>query len=138
MTTLEPEIRRLIAWLAKHMIPPSDTMPGANQIDLAEAPLNLVLKYRPDLASRLCSLPAVHPGDDCKAYLRLLEARQPVLYQALLHAILGAYYMHPEVKRRLGYHGQQALTLPRGGFGGEELIEQLLSQPPRYRDPAGR
>lgn len=35
------------------------------------------------------------------------------------YLVCGAYYLHPTVKAALGYHGQEALTLPRGGFGAE-------------------
>lgn len=136
MTTIGPEIRRIVGVLAETMIPRTAEMPGAHDIALSDAPLDRVLKHRPDLAPMLDALPELAPHETAAAYLAKLEAQQASRYQALLQAVLGAYYMHPEVKRRLGYAGQQALTLPRGGFGGEDLIEAVLEQPPRYRDPA--
>lgn len=136
MSTLGPERRAFVAWLAERMIPRSPTMPGAADLSLAHVPLDRVLKHRPDLTAALDALPDRNQGETVDAYLSRLETQAAGAYLALLQAVLGAYYMHPEVKRRLGYHGQQALTLPRGGFGCEELLELVLSQPPRYRGPA--
>ncbi|MFO1171362.1 MAG: hypothetical protein U1E49_10385 [Hyphomicrobiaceae bacterium] len=136
MTAIGLETRRAIAMLADVMIPRTSAMPGAHDIALADAPLDRVLKHRPDLAPMLDALPELGPNETVEAYLTRLDTAEGRLYQALLQAVLGAYYMHPEVKRRLGYHGQQAVTLPRGGFGGEELIESMMSQSPRYRNPA--
>jgi len=42
---------------------------------------------------------------------------------------------HEDVRALLGYDGQQAQTLSRGGFGAEELVLKLMEQPKRYRDP---
>lgn len=136
MSTLGPDRRAFIAPLAEAMIPRSQGMPGASDIALVNAPLDRVLKHRPDLATSLDTLPDAADDESAEAYLARLEERTPNAYQALLQAVLGAYYMHPEVKRCLGYQGQQAQTLPRGGFGGEDLIEPLLGQRPRYRDPS--
>lgn len=133
MSTLGPELRAFVASLAECMIPRSPTMPGAVELSLAHAPLDRVVKHRPDLAMALDALPDLAAGESATDYLVRIEEQAPHSYQALLQAVLGAYYMHPEVKRRLGYHGQQAMTLPRGGFGGEELVEQVMSSPPRFR-----
>ena len=135
MTTLGPETRLLIAKLATQMIPRSSEMPGASDIALAQAPLDRVLRHRPDLADFLEALPEIGSDEPSEEYLHRLKIKNPPACHALLQAVLGAYYMHPEVKRRLGYQGQQALTLPRGGFGGEELLEQVMNMPPRFRDP---
>lgn len=136
MITIGPETRRLISTLAEVMIPRAQEMPSAHDIALAEAPLDRVLKRRPDLAVTLDLLADMEMAETSESFLLQLETSHSQLYQALLQAVLGSYYTHPEVKRRLGYFGQQALTLPRGGFGGEELMEHMLSQPPRYRNPA--
>jgi hypothetical protein len=49
--------------------------------------------------------------------------------------VVGAYTLDPAVKRRLRYDGQRALTLPRGGFGGEDLLLLMMESSPRFRDP---
>ena len=48
--------------------------------------------------------------------------------------VAGGYYMHDQVRRLLGYAGQEALTLSRGGFGGEDLIDPMLARGPIYRE----
>lgn len=138
MTLLDPEARQRIATLAERMVPRSQDMPGASDLALAEALLDRVLEHRPDLRHHLEALPDLGTASSADVYLSRLEVQDPSSYQALLQAVLGAYYLHPEVKRRLGYYGQQAMTLPRGDFGGAELLEQMMSKPPRFRDPSRR
>ena len=53
----------------------------------------------------------------------------------LLTAAAGGYHMKEDVHRRLCYPGQLALTLPRGGFGGEDLVDPVLKRGPIYRKP---
>lgn len=132
---LSADARTRIAGLADAIVPRSAEMPSASDVDLAGEPLDKALKARPDLVAMLERLPEREPQQAPAAYLDDTARSDAAAHDALLQAVLGAYYMHPEVKRRLGYHGQQALTLPRGGFGGEELIEQVMSSPPRYRRP---
>lgn len=49
----------------------------------------------------------------------------------------GAYYLSPEVRKRIGYPGQQAQMLPREGIGVEDLLEGMLDAPKRFRHPGG-
>ncbi len=135
MTSLSPGKRQLIARFADTLVPATAAMPAASELDLAAAPLDRVLGYRPDLVIHLEALPDLPAGLDCAAYLNALQQEHLPLFDALLQAVLGAYTIHPEVKRRLGYQGQQALSLPKGGFGGEDLLEAMMARPPSFRVP---
>lgn len=133
---LDAKTRHLVAELADALVPRTATMPSASDIGLMAGPLDLVFRSRPDLVPALERLPPLLSGEAASGYLLSLEREHTPEYEALLQAVLGAYYMHPGIKQRLGYYGQQAQSLPRGGFGGEELLEEMLAQPPRYRDPS--
>ena len=131
--SLSPAQRARLAEVAAALVPPGATMPGAADIALARegGPIERVLRVRPDLAVPL----AAALDAACGLSVEQLAAERPDAVRVLLQVVIGAYYLDPEVKRRLGYDGQQALTLPRGGFGGEDLLALMMESPPRYRDP---
>lgn len=133
LDVLEHE-RRALAGIAEVLIPRADGMPSAGDLDLVNRPLDRVLRARPDLALPIKRLAAECGGDPRQAVLSL-ELRDPQLFEALLQAVLGAYYMDRRVRALISYPGQRALTLPRVGFGAEDDLIVMMSQPPRYRDP---
>jgi choline dehydrogenase-like flavoprotein len=134
---LTPERRGRLSALAAVLIPAAGGMPGASDIALLrEAGLvDRVLALRPDLVGPLAAALDAAGTVEPRAAIERLEAERPDAFSALLQVLVGAYYLDPEVKRRLGYHGQQALTPPRGGFGAEDLALAQMERPPRYRDP---
>jgi hypothetical protein len=136
------ERRTTLARLADAIAPAAAGMPSASDISLARESglIDRVLALRPDLARRLPALldalldaPA---GAEPDAALARLQADDPAGLDALMQAVAGAYYLDGQVKRRIGYRGQEALTLDRGGFGGEDLLLAMMERPPRWRDPA--
>jgi hypothetical protein len=94
-----------------------------------------VLALRPDLAGApdriLATLPEAFGPDDIEA----CAAADPPGFEALLELVFGAYFLSPAVRRAIGYDGQQALVLPRDGFGAEEEAVAMMAAPPRWRDP---
>ena len=67
--------------------------------------------------------------------LQRLESNELPDFRKLVTVACAAYYGDPVVRKILGYSGQQALTLEKGGFGAEELVLEMMEQPKRYRDP---
>ena len=110
-------------------------MPSAGDIDLANAPLDKVLRARPDLLEPLCRLLDSFGSDAMEIAVPSLERDEPQAFEMLMQVVAGAYYMDAHVRSLLGYDGQRALTLPRSGFGAEELLMEMMESPPRYRDP---
>lgn len=131
---MTPERRTVFAGLAEVLIPAAHGMPGAGAIGLAGAPLDRVLRARPDLAAPLAAVLDGLAG-------QVPEAAIPGLPQAELELLMvaagGAYTLDPSVRTLLGYPGQQAQTLPRAGFGAEDLFMDMADAPPRWRDPDG-
>ncbi len=124
--------RAALAAVADFLVPRTERMPGAGDLGLF-APGGLadrVLAYRPDLAVALDSLldtPLPPPA-----------GMSPAALSILMQVVAGAYYLHPEVKRLIGYAGQEAQSLGRGGIGGEDLLARMMERPPRWRAvPAG-
>lgn len=133
MTALAATQRAVLAALADAIAPAAGLMPAASSIGLAEpgGTIDRVLALRPDLAA---ALPAILAATDCDAD-GALDRLDPAQRAVLLECVAGAYYLHPEVRRLIGYAGQEALGLGRGEIGGEDLLAAMMQRPPRWRRP---
>lgn len=107
-------------------------MPSAGDIGLAGAPLDRVLRARPDLSALLASLMDSLPDQASGMAVQSLSA---AALELLMVVAGGAYTLDPRVRAVLGYPGQEARLLPRAGFGAEDLVAAMLDAPPRRRDP---
>jgi len=133
MTFLDPSQHATLLMLADALVPEAHGMPSAAHV-LADGRLTArVLKLRCDLAAVLPSildrLRGIAPTDALPA----LEYDEPAAFEVLFQVVASGYYLDAEVKQRLGYDGQQAHGLSRAGFGGEDLVERMMSRPKRYR-----
>lgn len=117
------------------LVPAAGPHPAFTAADPDESLIARVLRIRPELAGVVERALSALPPDPGPADLDALAAREPGLTQALLELVLGAYYLSPAVRAAIGYDGQQALSLPRDGFGAEDLALELMASPPRWRDP---
>ena len=135
---LTPARRQVLAAVADVIAPTTGEMLSASAIDLAGEPVERALRARPDLAPPLQLLLdrlVNQPPTDLTRWLDRLHTNE---ISILMQVVAGAYYMHPAVRRILGYAGQDALTLPRGSFGGDEMLWEMMQSPPRYRVPNDR
>ncbi len=132
--TIAPPLRERLALLA-------ETMPAPREVDVAAGQLELVLASRPDLAPALRrALEAPGPEAGPVGFVEALRVADPDAYDALVVAIVGGYYLHPEVRRRLGYPGQVASPLPAAGLPAyveEGLLERVYERGPIYRPTPG-
>jgi hypothetical protein len=103
--------RETLAGLADVLIPAADGMPSASQAGATGALLDEVVRVRGDLEEPLATLTAAAAGKDPGAEVERLKAGEPELFEALTTAIAGGYFMSDDVRKRLGYPGQQALEL---------------------------
>lgn len=119
--------------LADVIVPGFQQMPSASAVGLAGDPVDRVLRMRPDLKIALERLLDTLAGTEPAETMRSIAAQDPAALEVLMQVVVGAYCMEPRVRDALGYSGQQALTLDRGGFGGEDLLLAMMDSPPRYR-----
>ena len=119
--------------LCNVILPASGPMPAAGSLDLAKRELALVRKLRPGLEAALLRLLAQCPESVTPGWFDDCAGKCPEDCRQVVTLVCAAYYLHPEVRRILNYPGQRALTLPRGGFGQEELVIEMMSGPKRYR-----
>ena len=126
---LTEQQRETIARIAAAVFPGDASQPAAADIELQAAPIDRVLRSRPDLAANFQRVIEAFHGDADAFLQELAEAD----YANLMTVLCAAYVMDDSVRNALGYDGQQALTPNRGGFGCEELVAEMLEQPKRYR-----
>lgn len=134
---IDEGLRRRLAAVADGLIPESDGMPAPSSVDIGGHQLDLVLESRPDLSDALRrALDDAEGVDDAVAWLESLRTGAPASYDALVTAVVAGYYMHPEVRRRLGYPGQVAQQVSIDRFPDymeEGLLERVYERGPIYR-----
>jgi choline dehydrogenase-like flavoprotein len=123
--TIRPNIdralRRRLNRLADALIPATDAMPGAGDIDVAGPLLDRVLAARPDLAEPLIEALA-QPVEDPQA---ALDASDRSALRTLRYVVAAAYYLDSDVRSKLGYPGTVATPVRALDFP-EYLEEGLL------------
>ncbi len=135
--SLDAAQRGVLAAVADRLIPDAHGMPSARDV-ITEDRLRFVLGVRPDLAAPVRAALRPELGDDPEARLATLERDEPAHHAALLLAVVGGYYTDADVRARLGYPGQQALSLEswEAPYIAEGLVDRVRARGPVWRDPA--
>jgi hypothetical protein len=128
-------LRELFVAVAAVVLPGNDRQPSAVDVDIGGPPLDRLLSSRPDLESRLTSILKNFVTEEFSTPEEFVESLNSPDLRILVTALCGAYFLIDKVQQTVDYAGQQALTLDRGGFGGEELALKQMGLPKRYRDP---
>src|SRR5262245_15607510 len=134
---IDERLRARLAAVANRLIPATDGMPAAGSVDIAGRQLDAVLAARPDLVDTIRRvLEAAGDVDDAIAWIEALRADDLSGYEALVTAVVGGYYLHPEVKRLLGYPGQVPSPVkvdPLPDYADEGLLERVYARGRIYR-----
>ena len=124
--------------VADRLIPAADGMPSAAEV-LTDDRLRFVLNARPDLLAPLGAALRPDLGDDVEVRLDALGRDEPANLGVLQLVIVAGYYTDGDVRDRIGYPGQVALTLRSWevpAYIDEGLIDAVLARGPVWRDPA--
>lgn len=139
---LTSDMRKRFARIADELVPPHEKMPAPSEIDISGKQLDAVLASRPDLRADLVRVLA--RPDEIAAAVELMDEMKrtdPAGHEAVTLAVIGGYYMHDEVKRRLGYPGQTSQPVAANLFPAyvdEGLLDPLVERGSIYRDDATR
>lgn len=128
-TPLDAEKRMRLATLADELVPAGDGMPAASDVGIHETLLDRVLLSRPDLAQPLTRA-LDSDVDDPAARLMTLATTDWPAYQALVEVVSGGYYLHPRVRKLIGYPGQEARPVQPDHYPAyveEGLLDHLVS-----------
>lgn len=138
---MDATLRERLARVADVLIPQADGMPAASAIDIGGRQLDIVVASRPDLAGDLRrALEAARDVEEAIGWLEALRTEDPSGHDALVTVVVAGYYMHPDVKRLLGYPGQAAQQVSVAGFPDyqdEGLLERVYERGPIYRPTPG-
>jgi hypothetical protein len=127
--------QELMINLARYLLPGSESQPPAVDLNISGPPLERALAVRPDLESVVTEiLERFKESEECET-ANFVDSLSASDLRSLLTVLCGAYFLLPEVRKALGYSGQQALTPSRGGFGAEELVVSQMGKAKRYRTP---
>lgn len=92
--------RAALAAITDQLIPAAAPMPAASEVGTTGKWLDRVLDADPARVVMLRALLAAGPDE--------LFATDPEAFEAAADALIAAYYMHPRVRRLIGYPGQKA------------------------------
>jgi hypothetical protein len=140
---VDDQLRDRLRRFADVLIPAAHGMSAAGEVGVADGQLDKVLAVRPDLAEPLARAVAdVDPADHLTSLARLRVSDRQA-HDALLLVVVGGYYIDADVRRRIGYDGQQPVEVRPEiipNYVEEGLIEPLLARGPVYRrvDDIGR
>jgi hypothetical protein len=124
--------------VAGTLIPAAHGMPSAADV-VTDERLRFVLNARPDLLDPIHAALRGDLGPDVRARIDRLGADEPGTLSALQLVIVGAYYTDRDVRDRIGYPGQVAITIRSWEYPPyleEGLIDAVLARGPVWRDPA--
>jgi hypothetical protein len=133
---IAPEVRGRLVVLADAMIPAGHGMPAASEVGVHAQQLDRVVGARPDIAEALWrALDHAVAAEQALAFVSDLERDDPDAYAALIFAVVGGYYIHPEVRRRLHYNGQEPAEVHPEivPYLEEGLIDLVEARGPIYR-----
>jgi len=126
--------RAALTALADVLIPADAGMPAASEAGVAGALLDEVLAARPDLADPLARVLESAAGEDAPTAVARLQADDTAAFDVLATVVAGAYFLSPDVCRRLGYPGQR--PVPVDAEPDRELdvlVAEVVSRGPIYR-----
>ncbi len=139
---IDARLRARLAAIADQLIPAAADMPAASAVDIGGRQLDTVLASRPDLVGGIrTALETAGDVGDAIGWIEALRVDDPSAYDALVTAVVGGYYLHPEVRRLLGYPGQvpQPVDVDRyPDYADEGLLERVYARGPIYRPTPGR
>jgi len=143
MTALDTAARARFAALADLLIPADGDMPAASAAGVADAGMEAVLTARPDLLEPLHVALSTAAYDEPTQALAILRDKHPAVYSALGELVAGAYYLHPDIQRRMGYRGRQAIAIDVTDSvlakGDAELLAPVVQRGRIWRaDPRGQ
>lgn len=134
------ELRDRLRAFADVLIPAAHDMPAASEVGVADRQLDRVLAARPDLLEPLARAVPLADAADHAGSLERMAQEDRAAYDALLLAIVGGYYIDRDVRRRLGYDGQEPVEVRPEiipNYVEEGLMEPLLARGPIYREVPG-
>jgi hypothetical protein len=133
---VDDDMRETLKGLADVLLPAEPPMPAASEARVHKEWLDRVLMARPDLAPALRSVLTNAIGRDPYSVIGELRSDDPAQFAALATVCAGAYYLSSDVRRLIGYPGQEPSMAEPGTAEsdlGDSLIEEVIARGTIYR-----
>ena len=141
MTPFDSKRRALLGALADVLIPSGDGMPSASEAGVAGRWLDEVLKLRPDFGSPLSAVLDGVKGAEPAAAVARLRTDDPAGFGVLAEVVAGGYFLNPNVRKAIGYPGQQPVPIEPErppDYEQDGLIASVIARGRIYRPTPGR
>ena len=138
MSGLDAKQRETLGGLADALIPGGEGMLSATEADVPGKWVDRVLGVRPDLAAELVRVLDGVAGRDAREEVRRLRADDASGFGTLTLVVSGGYFMHPRVRKSLGYEAaapklQPAFPDESDFYLADGLVEAVIGRGPIYR-----
>jgi len=130
--------RARLAQVADLFIPRASGMPSASDADVQGEYIDRVFGVRPDLADAVAAGLAELPETLPESFAEL-AALQLARLRSLADAVTAAYFLNPEVARRVGYRQRSVIPI-RFDEDLDTLVASVRARGPIYRptpEPGG-
>lgn len=138
MSALTDLQRARLAQVADLFIPRASGMPSASDADVQGEYIDRVFGVRPDLADAVAAGLAELPETLPESFAEL-AALQLTRLRSLADAVTAAYFLNPEVARRVGYRQRSVIPI-RFDEDLDTLVASVRARGPIYRptpEPGG-
>jgi hypothetical protein len=132
---LTPSDREVYAVLADELIPPHEGLLSASAAGVATDGIDRVLSARPDLVTAVLTMIDAAAGGDPVAAMAAVREKMPVVWQQFGLATAAAYLSGDDVRRRIGYPGQEIAPF-RADREPEylDMLSRVVERGPIFRD----
>lgn len=140
-TSLGVAERELLGALADLLIPSADGMPSASEAGVTARWLDEVLRVRPDFGPPLAVVIDQARGAEPAEALARLRSSDPARFGVLAEVVAGAYFLNPDVRKAIGYGGQQSVPIVAEDppdYEQDGLLASVVARGAVYRPTPGR
>lgn len=130
-------VRAQATWASVVLIPSdaANGMPSATEAGVVDTLLPRALKARPDLSGLFIDVLSRLPADEPADGLQVLRDLGDEEFNLISHMIAGSYFLSEDVRRRLKYPGQQALSLEPDYDEIQVITDRVRARGQRYVAP---
>ena len=136
VVVFDAEARARLAALADALIPAGNGMPSASEAGVAGAWLDAVLEAEPGFTGPLAAVLEHADAADPAGELKRIETTDPGGWGTLTTVVAGAYFLNPDIARRVGYPGRRAIPIDADAepdWAQDGLLDSVKARGPVYR-----
>lgn len=136
MSLVSDAHRATFAGIADVLIPAAEGMPSATQVEVQGAILDRAIELRPDLREAFFRGLNKAAGQDPEAAAQLLNREDAEALGAIGLLASACYYMRPEVRKLIGYPGQENRPVDADAepeYVANGMLQQVIDRGPIFR-----